>query len=549
MLKKDLSQVEALTLAEDLNLTSYLNLDKLVNSLQIAKNKNTKVIILTSDKATANHILNNFMGIKANISTDGMFKLEASYGTPCYSITTEYGEMSVEEELFTKNISSSISSISCAFATQDDSLKNIVLTFVYVPDYNVIGNDTWRYMLLESDFAIVISASHHILYNSEKEFINRHLLPIFSPTRICFGIGNAQNIKAAEWLDAIARVNLQLGREFNVFPIFTETVSDNRRMRFKGGETTLSTLLSGLQENLIKLRLLHIKDIETFKLGGLEECLKNLKTSLEELRVKGSESTYNAQKDMDILEQSKAHVQDNISLFLNSPLMSKYRTSIEEFSKKFILSLQEDIMSSNDIKKDSKVLPRYLAAIWNQVGQSINRELYLEFKNEASLILDMMQLDLRHLTRHIKNVEIKSNINARLENAFNVHTFFARKSSPGNGLTDALTIGGMIATLLFPLQGIAAIVGSELIKVFGKDAIDKSHKETLCKKISEVINGNKDELLRQADINFAKIAEEFSNEITAYYDEMIAYILNSISEENKMLAEAAVKIELINNYI
>lgn len=549
MLKKDLSQVEALTLAEDLKLTSYLNLDNLVNSLNIDKNRNTKVIILTSDKATANHFLNDFMGINANISTDGMFKLEASYGTPSYSITTEYGEMSVEEELLSKNISSSKSSISCAIATQDDSLKNIVLTLVYVPDYNVNEHDTWRYMLLESDFVIVISASHHILYNGEKEFINRHILPIFSRSRICFGIGNAQNIKAAEWSDAIARVNLQLGREFNVFPIFTETVSDNRRMRFKGGETTLSTILSGLQENLIKLRQQHIKDIEAFELVVFEDCLKNLKTSLEELRVKGSESTDNAQKDMNMLEQSKAHVQDNISLFLNSPLMSKYRTSIEEFSKKFIFSLQEDIMSSNDIKKDSKVLPRYLAAIWNQVGQSINRELYSEFKNEASLILDMMQLDLRHLTRNIKNVEIKSNINGKLENAFNVHTFFARKSSPGNGLTDALTIGGMIATLLFPLQGLAAIVGSELIKVFGKDSIDKSQKETLCKKISEVINGNKDELLRQADGNFAKIAEEFSNEITSYYDEMIAYVFNSISEENKMQAEATVKIELINNYI
>lgn len=549
MLKKELSQAEMLTLAEDLKLTNYLNLDKLVKSLHIDKNKNTKVLVLTSDKNTANYILRDFIGISAYISTDEKFELEAGYGTPGYSITTEYGEMSIEEELLSKAISSNKASIACSITKPNDSLKNINFTFVYVSEYDVVDDDTWRCLLLESDLAIMISAAHHILYSGEQEFINRYILPVFSPSRLYFGIGGVQNIRATEWPDAIARVRLQFEKEIAVFPIFTEKVSEERRTRFEGNDITLPTILSELQSNLIELRHQHILDIEAFESHVLEECLNNLKINLETLRNNSSESAVNAQKDKAMLEQSKTHIKDNISLFLESPLMAKYRESIEEFSKKFITSLQEDILSSTDIKKDSKALPRYLAAIWGQVGQSINRELYSEFQKEASILLDMMQLDLRHITRNIKNVDISADINGMLENAFNVHTFFARKSTPGNGLTDALTIGGLIATFVFPIQGIAAIVGSELIKVFGKETIDKSQKAVLCEKISEVINNNKDDLLRQADGNFAKIAENFNKEISAYYDEIIASVLNSISEESEILAEATEKIELINSYI
>lgn len=549
MLKKELSQAEALGVAESLNLTKYIELDNMIQSMHIDGGKNTKVLIATSDLNAANFVLRSFFDIDARIKPEVRFQLCAAHGEPDYSIFTEYGEMSVSKELLTNMISSSQSKLECAMSATIESLKNITLTFAYFPQYKNVNADTWRYMLMESDYTIMILAAHHILYAAEQDFMIRQVLPLYSNTRLIFGIAGVENIKAAEWPDSIGRVKLLLGEDFTVFPIFTEEISDKRRDRFEGSDMTLTSILTGLQSRLIDLRKQHVEDINNYKLFFLEGELMDLKHRLEESTANKAEDSIIAEKDRKILESSKRHIKDNISLFLESPLMAKYRASINEFTELFIKSTKEDIMASKDIKKDSRALPRYISFIWGQFTDIQNRELASEFRKESSVLLDMMRLDLRNITRNIKDADIRTDIDDKLESSFNVHTFFARKSSAGNGLTDTLTIGGLLALFVVPVGGVAAIIGSELIKVFGKESIDNDYKKSLCEKIENVIQGNRDELLRQADSNFYNVAECFGKEIIAYYDEMIETVDSSISRDKEILATATEKLGMIQNLI
>lgn len=549
MLKKELSQAEALGVAESLNLTKYIELDNMIQSMHIDGGKNTKVLIATSDLNAANFVLRSFFDIDARIKPEVRFQLCAAYGEPDYSIFTEYGEMSVSKELLTNMISSSQSKLECAMSATIESLKNIKITLAYFPQYKSVNADTWRYMLMESDYTIMILAAHHILYAAEQDFMIRQVLPLYSDTRLIFGIAGVENIKAAEWPDSIGRVKLLLGEDFTVFPIFTEEISDKRRDRFEGSDMTLTSILTGLQSRLIDLRKQHVEDINNYKLFFLEGELMDLKHRLEESTANKAEDSIIAEKDRKILESSKRHIKDNISLFLESPLMAKYRASINEFTELFIKSTKEDIMASKDIKKDSRALPRYISFIWDQFTDIQNRELASEFRKESSVLLDMMRLDLRNITRNIKDADIRTDIDDKLESSFNVHTFFARKSSAGNGLTDTLTIGGLLALFVVPVGGVAAIIGSELIKVFGKESIDNDYKKSLCEKIENVIQGNRDELLRQADSNFYNVAECFGKEIIAYYDEMIETVDSSISRDKEILATATEKLGMIQNLI
>ena len=164
------------------------------------------------------------------------------------------------------------------------------------------------------------------------------------------------------------------------------------------------------------------------------------------------------------------------------------------------------------------------------------------------MLIDMMNLDLRHITRNIRNFEIRSDIKEQLDSAYSVHTFFARKTSSGNSLTDALTIGGLLATIFTP-YGLVAVLASEMVKIAGKESIDNEYKKVIAEKISDVIERNKEELIRQSDRNFTIVAEQFHNEIMNYYDEVMRSIEDALNKEKERLAHAAETIDIINKYI
>lgn len=548
MLKKNLKKEEALALATDLGLTQYIAIDNLIDGLQIGQNKAINVCVVTTDRAVAEYVLHDDLGIDAQLNSNYVLKLKACYGNFGCSIVTEYGELSIDKDLLKKTFVSSQKDVECAVEVPNERLKNLKLTLIYTPEYNCINNDTWRCMMLESDRTILVLSANHILYTGELEFIRSLVTPSHSPSRLTFGIGNAQYIRSSEWDDAIARVHLLTNEQYKVFPIFTEVISEERRSRYIGYNVTLDSILNDTQQELIALRETHFNDLDTYKSSVLEASLIKLKNELERYVANGIANTSSVELDKNIVAESKKHIEGKISLFLETPLIAKYRTAVEEFTELFKVSLKEDVQASENIKQDARSLPRYLTAIWEQFTEHQNMELYNEVKRNFSALIDWMNLDLRHITRNIRNIEIKNDVKQQLDSAFSVHTFFARKTNAGNSFTDALTIGGLLTSVFTP-WGLAAILTSEVIKIAGKESIDNDYKKVLIEKIADVIERNKEELILQAGNNFAIITENIRGEIINYYDEIMKEIKDALNKEKERLAHATETIETINKII
>lgn len=548
MLKKDLTREESLALAKDLGLTEYIEVDQLIEGLQIGLDKEVNVCVVTTDREVAECMLQSDFGINAQLNSDCVLKLRVHYGSPCYTVATEYGDLSVDKDLLKETLISNHKEVECTISVQNEHVKNLSLALIYVQEYSCIDNDTWRYMMLNADKTIIVLSADHILYTGEQDFIRSQVIPFYSPLRLYLAIGNAQYIKSVEWADAVTRVHMQTSKDYCVFPIFTEEISEERRSRYIGSDVTLSSILDETQKELICLRKAHFYDLNAYKLSKMESSLIELRSKLEGYTDVGASKVSSAQMDQKLLTESRTHLESNINLFLESPLVAKYRTSIEQFANLLKASLKEDIQKSENIKQDARALPRYLSAIWERFSEQQNTELYNEFERESSLLIDMMNLDLRHITRNIRNIEIPENVKTRLDSAFSVHTFFARKTTSGNSLTDALTIGGLLATILTP-YGLAAVLASEVVKIVGKNSIDNEYKNSLSEKIEDVIERNKEELLRQANQSFTTIAEDFRKGMLSYYDEVIASIREALDEGTKRLAHATEKLEIINNLI
>ena len=142
--------------------------------------------------------------------------------------------------------------------------------------------------------------------------------------------------------------------------------------------------------------------------------------------------------------------------------------------------------------------------------------------------------------RHIKQ---------KMQSSYNVNTFFSRKTSAGNDLTDALTIGGIISGLLISPVGFAAIVASEIIKVTNKESIDTKYKEELKAKVEETIDKNKETILRQAEQRFKFVSKDFHDEIIKCYDEIIKSFKEIMNEENEKLSNSKEILGKINSFI
>ena len=548
MLKQNLTREESLALATDLGLTKYIAVDKLIEGLQISQNKEINVCVVTTEKEVAESVLQIDLGINTGLCANSVLNLKACYGETCYTVVTEFGELSVDKNQLKNTLASSNKNVYCAVRIPMEQLRNLNLTLIYTPEYNFIDTDTWRCMMLKSDKTIIVLSADHILYAGEQEFIQSQVIPLYSPSRLFFGIGNAQYIKTTEWNDAVARIRMKIDGNYGVFPIFTEKISNERRSHYLGSDITLDSILANTQQDLINLRKTHFEDLDAYRLSVLEKTLIELRTKLERMTVAGIEETTSVEMDKNMLAESRKHLESNIDLFLNSPLVAKYRTAVEQFAESLKVSLQEDIHASGNIKQDARALPRYLTAVWDLFSEDQNVELYNEFQREVTVLIDMMNLDLRHITRNIRNIEIRGDIKKQLDSAFSVHTFFARKTNSGNSFTDALTIGGLLATIITP-YGLVAVLASELVKIAGKEAIDSEYKKVLSEKISNVIEQNKEELLHQADKNFATVADCFRKEIMNYYDDVIASINETLYAQKERLANAKQTIETINKII
>lgn len=549
MLKRKITKEESISLAKELGITSFIEVSNLIDNLHFEQNKETKVCLITTDKNVVEQILAEKFNISSTINVYNAVNISIGYGEEQFSVGTDYGDVYINKDEFIRFLNKQQDNKECSLLTKCEELRNITFCIIYVPEYNKIDIDSWRCILFEMDKLIMAFSANHILYANEKDFIKTMVIPCFSESRLTFAIGSAQQIKSTEWNDAIMRIKIQLGEHYNIIPIFTGDVSEQMRQRYIGNDNSLKSILSETQKDILNLHFLHHNDLEVYKENIFECKLQELKNDIKQKIVSGAAKSLISKENEEAIIKSKKHIEDSVNLFLDTPLLAKAIQSINDFTKLFKESIREDISASKDIKEDAKSMTRYLSFIWEQFVEDQNNILYKEFEQETAMLMDMMRIDLRHITRNVQNIGIQDHIKQKMQSSYNVNTFFSRKTSAGNDLTDALTIGGIISGLLISPVGFAAIVASEIIKVTNKESIDTKYKEELKAKVEETIDKNKETILRQAEQRFKLVSKDFHDEIIKCYDEIIKSFKAIMNEENEKLSNSKEILEKINSFI
>ena len=550
MLKKQLTKEEMSTIARDLDHTSFMAVDDLINNLHIEQHKETAVYLITTNRRVAETILADEYDTPTSLNQDYVARILVQYGDDNYAVTTEYGEMFVDKEGFVKYMKSAKESLIVSLSVKNDLMKNLKFTIVYTPEYSCIDTDSWRCDLLSADRLVIALDANHILYTGEKDFISSQVLPCYSAAgRLLFAIGDAQQIKSAEWPDAISRVKILLGDTFEAVPFFTEEISEERKLRYAGYECTLQNILQDAQRHALDLRMLHCQEVENYKAALLEQSLVKLKDKMEKALAAGRQGLASAQLNESVVADSKKHIEDNVDLFLQYPLMMKMRNATDEFATLLNRSLAEDIDASQDIKQDARSLTRYLSAVWTQFTDDQNQTVYGEFEKEAKMLLEMMDLDLRNITHSIQSLDAQGAIKKKIASSFGVNTFFSRKTTSGNSTTDALTIGGVLAGIFVTPLGWVAVAASEIVKIVGKDSMNEEYKRTLKSKVAEIIDKNKADILGKAEMRFKQVSADFKTEIMKYYDEILSSVNQIVKDEEEKASKASETIETINSLI
>ena len=165
MLRKEISKEMAMSLAEDLCLNQYMDISNLIEGLHIEQNKEAKVYLITTNKEVVESILSDFYHILISLNSDIVIKITIQHGDDSYTVMTEYGEMLVDKDGLTGILGKSTKDVECSIMRREELYKNISLHIIYVPEYNRIDADSWRYNLLEADQLLFILNASHILYS------------------------------------------------------------------------------------------------------------------------------------------------------------------------------------------------------------------------------------------------------------------------------------------------------------------------------------------------------------------------------------------------
>ena len=140
-------------------------------------------------------------------------------------------------------------------------------------------------------------------------------------------------------------------------------------------------------------------------------------------------------------------------------------------------------------------------------------------------------------------------IREKIDNNFNVNSFFSRKTSRGSGLTDVLTIGGFIIGIFVNPIGWVAVGASELLKILNRKSMDEQYKRDLIEKVSDIVDRNAKQISQQAEAKFESLSDMFKAEMSSFYDDLINTIRNLINEEVSRIEHADETIKYIDSLL
>lgn len=545
--KFDLLQMKSLS--QELGMKKYPEIENLFYMIKDNQSKNIRVRIVTTYKTFVESYLTQLIGQEVSLRNDSYIDADISYGNDDYSVCSKYGEISVDVDGLIGYLASTEEEKKIAISKSTKSLKNVTLSIMQIGNYREMDDVTWIGNLMQDDILVLCIDPYHVLYQDELRWIESCVLPLFSEKRFFIVVNSVQNVSSTEWGQIVNHITLKLGKNITVIPYFTEGISDQRRTKYINNDFNVDNIVENIGKDAVNIRNSHYCDMENFLISSFVDEAKDIREELQNEYCQSSNIYVEEGKNTEIIADSRKRVEENISLFIESPTLARFNSDINKFSEDFVRSLSEDIDASTDIKLDSRSMPRYISAIWEQYIQEQNNIEYEIFQTQTQNILDMIWIDLDKLSKNIRSTKIQGNIKEMFSKSFSVNSFFARNAYANNGLTGILTMGGALVAAFVTPVGLVGVLAAELIKVATKDSREAEIKSILKEKVYNIIEQNKNDIVKQAEERFSLVSKEFRQQIKSFYDELEADIAKLVETEQYRMNNSQKLISKIDSII
>lgn len=549
MNKNNINLQQMTIFSQKLGMKRFPEIEKIYEIVRQNQEKKIRVQIVTTCESFVESFLSQLLEQQVTLRYGANLMADIVGGEDECSVCTQYGDVCVNTDGLIDYLSSTDTDKRIIISRSIPSLMNVSLHIMLIDGYQQKDEDYWLGNLMLADLLLLCVDSHHALYQDEQKWIERCVLPLFSENRLCIAVNNAQNVSSTDWGQIVDYITIKLGRNITVFPYFSEGVTPQRCAKYKNCDISIDSILMESEKDSVSLRNIHYADLETYLCNSFKEEALAIRNILKNEYSQSSDVYIEKGKSAEIIAESRNHVESCISLFMESPTIARFNTDIDTFAKDFVCSLCEDIDASTDIISESRSLPRYISAVWEEYVQEQNTIEYEIFQQQMQNILDMIWLDLSNLSKNIRSTSLQDSIKKKFFASYSVNSFFARNIYANGGLTGILTMGGALMTVFVHPAGLLAILASEIIKITTKKTRTEELKKDLKLKVQDIIDQNAKEILKQANSRLSQVAEEFHKQIIAFYDALESDIITLIEEEQHKMEHSKELISEIDSFI
>lgn len=390
----------------------------------------------------------------------------------------------------------------------------------------------WKELLTRTDYVILVLRAVAVLSEPEKQFIKYILKPNFALERVTILLNQIDLVPEDERASISEFVRSFIGL-FESQPILME-FSAKLASKAIGTESLVTDRNYEALRNLVKFDL--IRNLSLLKSEAMRQaaeiCLNEVeekatrqialmttkKTELEELSDK-----INSQNQW--LESRIQKAQNNIELFINTLIKDKFFLEIEGFSLALQQQLPGEIMPIQDITKIRRYLPGYLEAVWIDFFKCQEEEIKSNLITEIQQTSQTVQEDLQELLGN-QAINFQPLLSSLDTTSVNLKTFLIPKRGRNrvNRIATVVQFSSLlILTTNVPL-GIATFSSGQLIRMIGKEAIDKADKKAIVSEANKVIQEQHNQIKQKVQNQFDNLNTELKIGVADWYNEAIKNI-------------------------
>jgi predicted GTPase len=394
----------------------------------------------------------------------------------------------------------------------------------------------WKELLTRTDYVILVLKAVAVLSEPEKQFIKDIIKPNFALERVAILLNQIDLVPEDERASISEFVRSFLGpfesqpllMEFSAKlaskSIGTDSIVTDRDYD-RNYEALRNLVKYDLIRNLSLVKSQAMRQAAEICLNEVEEkatrqiaLMTIQKTELEELSDK-----INSQNQW--LESRIQKAQNKIELFINTLIKNKFSLEIEGFSLALQQQLPGEIMPIQDITKIRRYLPGYLEAVWIDFFKYQEEEIKTNLITEIQQISQTVQEDLQELLGN-QAINFQPLLSSLDTTSANLKTFLISKRGKNrvNPIATVVQLGGLlILTTNVPL-GIATFSSGQLIRMIGKEAIDKADKEAIISEANKAIQEQHNQVKQKLENQFDNLTIELKIGIADLYNEAIKNI-------------------------